>query len=50
MCTGLCRIFKEDGYKVYPFKSQTCPQYTILLRIQDEYRPSSSGKGSRYRA
>ena len=22
ICTGLCRIFKEDGYKVYPFKSQ----------------------------
>ena len=22
MCTGLCRIFKEDGYRVYPFKSQ----------------------------
>lgn len=22
MCTGLCRIFKEDGYSVYPFKSQ----------------------------
>lgn len=22
MCTGLCRIFLEDGYKVYPFKSQ----------------------------
>lgn len=22
MCTGLCRIFKEDGYKVFPFKSQ----------------------------
>src|SRR5690554_4530000 len=22
MCTGLCRIYKEDGYKIYPFKSQ----------------------------
>jgi len=22
LCTALCRIFKEDGYKVYPFKSQ----------------------------
>jgi adenosylcobyric acid synthase len=22
MCTGLCKIFKEDGYKVFPFKSQ----------------------------
>lgn len=22
MCTGLCRIFKEDGYDIYPFKSQ----------------------------
>ena len=22
LCTGLCKIFKEDGYKVYPFKSQ----------------------------
>lgn len=22
MCTALCRIFKENGYKVYPFKSQ----------------------------
>lgn len=22
MCTGLCKIFLEDGYKVFPFKSQ----------------------------
>lgn len=22
MCTGLCKIFREDGFRVYPFKSQ----------------------------
>ena len=32
MCTGLCRIFKEDGYKVYPFKSQNMSSKFYLTK------------------
>ncbi len=32
MCTGLCRIFKEDGYSVFPFKSQNMSTKFSLTR------------------
>lgn len=32
MCTGLCRIFKEDGYRVYPFKSQNMSSKYYLTK------------------
>lgn len=38
MCTGLCRIFKEDGYKVYPFKSQNMS--SKFYETKDGYKMS----------
>lgn len=32
LCTGLCRIFKEDGYKAYPFKSQNMSSKFYLTK------------------
>lgn len=32
MCTGLCRIFKDDGYNVYPFKSQNMSSTYYLTK------------------
>lgn len=32
MCTGLCRIFKDDGYNVYPFKSQNMSSKYYLTK------------------
>jgi adenosylcobyric acid synthase len=32
MCTGLCKIFKEDGYSVYPFKSQNMSSKFFLTK------------------
>ncbi len=40
MCTGLCRIFKEDGYSVYPFKSQNMSSKYYLT--SDGYKISTA--------
>lgn len=40
MCTGLCRIFKEDGYKVYPFKSQNMS--SIYYTTKEGYKMSTA--------
>ena len=40
MCTGLCRLFKEDGYKVYPFKSQNMS--SIYYTTKEGYKISTA--------
>lgn len=40
MCTGLCRIFKEDGYSVYPFKSQNMS--SKYYRTKEGYKISTA--------
>lgn len=40
MCTGLCRIFKQDGYTVYPFKSQNMSSKYYLT--EDGYKISTA--------
>lgn len=32
LCTALCRIFKEDGFKPYPFKSQNMSSKSYKLK------------------
>lgn len=36
ICTGLCRIFKEEGYSVYPFKSQNMSSKYYLTEDGDK--------------
>jgi adenosylcobyric acid synthase len=40
LCTGLCRIFKEDGYKVCPFKSQNMS--SKYYETKDGYKMSTA--------
>lgn len=40
LCTGLCRIFYEDGYKVYPFKSQNMS--SVCYETEDGKKMSSA--------
>lgn len=40
ICTGLCKIFKEDGYRVYPFKSQNMS--SIYYTTKEGYKMSTA--------
>lgn len=40
MCTALCRIFKEDGYKVAPFKSQNMS--SLYYETEEGYKMSTA--------
>lgn len=45
IAAGLCRIFKQDGYRVAPFKSQNMALNAYITKDNLEMKPGAGGTG-----